>query len=297
MIMKKKYVMSVAVVLLFNTVQGKDEAEEALKEWRDRQIERQNQRKEAFEEWINSIYDSVTSTNLVLKFPSHQVYVNVLQIEKGVDYWVQPNERLVLTPDCETILAGGGNGGTYFQPMTLKNQQMGFKVTQKVYAPGAGIIINTVYIALSDTPTKVGENDVEMVMEKGKWVTAEESRRLLEIEKLGPIAVLIFPRAEEIQRNPEWMAEVLGHPGFSNMWNKLIEKGYITTNAVEKESRATTLSRVKGWFGKRDEAASREDGQDEEQSKPNNPWLYVGIVLCVLFPLLYFLRKKLKTKT
>jgi hypothetical protein len=36
------------------------------------------------------------------------------------------------------------------------------------------------------------------------------------------------------------------------------------------------------------------DNVEEEQVKPNNLWLYVGISLCILLPILYFMRRKLK---
>jgi len=60
---------------------------------------------------------------------------------------------------------------------------------------------------------------------------------------------------------------------------------------------AASPSLQKRWFGKKDGAvplSSREGGQDNEQSK-TSLWLYAGISLCVLLPILYFLRRKLKT--
>jgi len=208
---------------------------------------------------------AATPTNVIIRTTSSE------DIASG--WKIEPNAEIILTPDKETVFASVFGGGVILSPASFKNKQKGFRV--KSGTPGPKIynqeaLIYIAYIALSDTPVEVREDDVEMVMEGGAWVTAEEARKNLELEKLsvklGPRAFMLMQRAEEIQRNPKLMAEVLEHPDLLGEWKDLIEAGYIKTNAADTASSAS------------------------ERSNLNNLWLYVGVSLCALCAILYFLR-------
>ena len=207
---------------------------------------------------------------------------------------VEPNVEIILTPDKE-IAFSQWDMSTTISPVSFKDQQKGFRILQRSNDRRSRdwVTFNTAYLALSERPVKVGEDDVEMVMEGGKWVTAEEARRYLELEKLGFMVKELFMQSEQILRDPKKMAEIKEMPALTEAWNKLIEHGYVKTNAADTAG-AASPSLVKRWFGKRDGVA-HEDGQDNEQSKSNHLWLYVGVSLCALCAILYFMRRKLKT--
>jgi len=224
---------------------------------------------------------TVTSTNVVIRTNSSEDFKEIVRL-----WGLEPNAEIILTPDKETGF-GIIDSEITLSPASFQNKRQGFQVRSSSHNT-----YRVAYIALSDTPVEVGEDDVEMVMDNGEWLTAEEARRLLEVMKLGSREVKLFKMAEAIKRDPKLMEEVLGNSWLAASWNELIEKGFITTNAVGQEVRATPLSHMKRWFGKRDGVA-REDGQGNGQS--NNPWLYIVIPLCVLCAILFFIWRKLKT--
>ena len=290
---------------------------------------------------------SVTSTGLVVKH-------RPTRIQKGWKdgrYFERPEpyeEELTLTPDQQTLISGGGRDGpqVMLTPVAFKSQHKGFRVTE-AYSSSPAIT----YIVLSDTPMELGEDDVEMVMDDGEWVRAEDSRSL-EIEKLGWSAKNMIGLADATMRIPEWKTNLLSNPEGVELWNLLVDKGlikYPKLEALRVEDRVISprLKRLLAWDWEhglissnlmahilRDPELARvwhaavEEGliktnikpklvtvfegaggmtasppihEENETSLPvvgverNKPslWLYAAISLCVLLPILYFLRRKL----
>ncbi|MCL2104559.1 MAG: hypothetical protein FWH21_05850 [Kiritimatiellaeota bacterium] len=230
---------------------------------------------------------SVTPTNMIVRTCSS---------EDIARWWgVEPNAEIILTPEKETVFAEW-HGGVTLSPVSFKNKQKGFRVKTNSRNREGEIIFYIAYIALGDTPAEMGEDDVEMVMDRGEWVTAEVARKRLEQVKLGPRASMLIEMADEIMRNPERMAEVRKDPWMEAEWNELIEKGLIKTNAVEKKGGATV-------GGAKPSPASREQKlgngneqsgiEEEGQPRPHRLWRYAVIPLGLL-AVLYFIRRKSK---
>ncbi|MCL2104555.1 MAG: hypothetical protein FWH21_05830 [Kiritimatiellaeota bacterium] len=223
----KKCVVRVVLALAVNSVLGMDGIE-YLKQGN----------------WADVV--SVTSTNLTLKIKNDYFYISqddsnrkVLE-EAKTNVWAQlgrwssefkeKGETLVLTPDQGTRFSED-HGRVTFKPVSFKSQHKGFRVTST--GIGAGSYKRTpdiMYIVLSDTPMEAGEDDVEMVMDNGEWVNAEDSKSLT-VEKLGWVAELYIARAEAIRQNPAEMARIFGNPESARIWNALVENGLIKTNA------------------------------------------------------------------
>ena len=146
--MKKRSCIVLAVLLLAGNMRGEDLFEE-------------------FKEWLASFI--VTETHLFLKFPPHEFSQQIIQKEKDLVRWLEPNEELVLTPDQQTEINDGRHAFRHFTPVTFKNKKKGFKIDSLYYEGDMFNITETAYLALSDTPIEVGETDVEMIMENGEW--------------------------------------------------------------------------------------------------------------------------------
>jgi len=204
---------------------------------------------------------TVTSTNLIIRAGAGGIFAS----NAG------PHVEIILTPDKETVFVID-HGRMVFKPISLKGQQKGFRVSEMAIGAGAHKHIPVVvYVALSDTPMIIGENDVKMIMDNGKWVNAKDSKSLI-VEKLGWHAEWLVQDAEKDMQDAERMASILQDPYLANIWHTLVENGLIKTNSEPQleGGRATT-------------------------SPPNTLWLYVIIPLCLLCTFLYFLRRKLKT--
>ena len=112
---------------------------------------------------------SVTSTNLTITFKSAGFVVSGKPIRgmarRSAEY-AENNEDLVLTPDEETRLVQR-DASIVFEPVAYKNQKKGFRIRDIVYPHfhGQEGVTNVAYIALSDTPIEVNEDDVEMILE------------------------------------------------------------------------------------------------------------------------------------
>ena len=144
--MKKSRLIVLIVLSLVGNMQGA--------EWFDE-----------FKGWFASFV--VTETNLFLKYPSHEFAARVIQ--KDLTRWLEPNEELILTPDQQTEINDGRHVFRYFTPVTFRNKKKGFKIDNIYYEGDMFNTTNTAYIALSDTPIAVGEDDVEIIMENGEW--------------------------------------------------------------------------------------------------------------------------------
>ena len=135
--------------------------------------------------WFDSV--SVTSTNLTLVFSFRRDSVaTVVQDDSYRKYqeayktnaWATPwrvmgdGDALVLTPDQTTRLAiRDAKRSVIFTPVSFKNQQKGFRLSEVSYHPHEWFSTNHCgYVALSDTPVQVSEDDVEMIMENEEWV-------------------------------------------------------------------------------------------------------------------------------
>ena len=101
----------------------------------------------------------------------------------GTADYTGKKEPMILTPDKETTFYNRVVSFT-FAPITLKNQQKGFRIVQTMsphgFYPGRK---DTVYIALGDTPVEVGEDDLEMIWKNGKLRTLEECKIIAQREK------------------------------------------------------------------------------------------------------------------
>ena len=161
--MQTKCFIGLIAMLFVNTMQGSDRSDFAKK----------------FDPkgWYASV--SVTSTNLVLEFPLDKARLLVVQKRGGAreSHVSEHGEKLTLTPNCETVLTDGHHVAKYLIPVEYKNKLRGFKIIDEFDARSFGRDVMTnsiIYVALSDTPIEVGEEDVEAVIEwarrkDGSW--------------------------------------------------------------------------------------------------------------------------------
>jgi len=151
-------------------------------------------------EWLNTSGGgevvSVSSTNLLFQIKAnsftvkqHDMYDKFLE-ESKTNSWAKPyrnsseyiknNELLVITPDGVTQFLGQ-NVRLEFIPVSFRTQQKGLKIIR------ISQVLKTVtevigYVALSDTPMEVGEEDVEMIWKDGKFRTLDEYQFLVQLE-------------------------------------------------------------------------------------------------------------------
>jgi hypothetical protein len=234
---------------------------------------------------------SVTPTNLTVSLSAFRNSFLIIQFPENErhSHQLEPYEVLVLMPNQEARIVDR-DVRTVFTPVSFKNHQKGFRVSCVPVGVGAYRNASVItYIVLSDTPQEMNENDVKEVMDNGKWMKAEDSKSL-ELEKLGWRAEKMIQNAEKILQDTEMMARVLGNAESVELWNTLAERGFI---------------KAKTFSASHDYRQSEKPNNEAETSfaveiaptKPNNLWLYAGISLCVLVPILYFLRKKLLTRS
>jgi hypothetical protein len=229
---------------------------------------------------------SFTSTNVTYRFKGKQ-FVS----QKGVIRLSEHNEEFSLTHDQETMFTDGRHIEIYFTPITLKNKQNGFRNTV-LNNLGAyeykGITTNYTYVALGDKPIEMREEDVEMILEKGEWIKYKKGR----------------PISRRVQTLPPPKPESKSPPE-SELKRRLREvvaemEAIARTNPAAAE-KGIVVDRPRGWFDiPADMPAIVPDAESDsipavDDPKPANRWLYILIPLC-LFPALYFLRRKLKTR-
>ena len=273
----KKYMIAVIMALSVNGLHGMDVTE--------------------FWERVG-IFDSAetTSRDLTLTLTSrHSLSEWSVRIPRGEGIRkVVPGEKIALVPD-QAMVFQARHVRITFTPVSFKDQHKGVRMEWVTFGFGGSVgkPADIAYIAFSDTPLAVGEDDVEMVMDDGEWVKAEDSRSL-EIAKLGWDAEDLIKEAEKVMQNPETMAMVLDHPKSAQLWNTLVERGLIKTNA-EARAQASSPSREKSVTAMQDETPDKitEDGQGEEKNKASHLWLYALIPLCLL-AVLWLMHKKRK---
>ena len=134
---------------------------------------------------------SISSTDMVIDFNKSSVLQIALNREpytfRHSREYAANNEPLILVPNKEITLVSR-HSAIYFHPVTFRNQHTGFKIINEVdnRSIRRGITTNIiVYVALSDTFVEVGEDDVEMIMEKGEWKTYENKQSAPKEESEG----------------------------------------------------------------------------------------------------------------
>ena len=136
---------------------------------------------------------------------------------------------------------------------------------------------------------KVDAKDVEMWMVNGEWVKVQDYERDPDVDKTRHWAIPMIQRAEEVMRDEKQLASLLKSPRRAEIWNMLVEKGLIKTNA-ELQS-ATAPEPQSSPNPSENQPAVVEDGQGESPHVPSRLWLCALIPLCAL-PIFYFLRRK-----
>ena len=104
---------------------------------------------------------SVTSTNLGIKFKSSR-FIIVLDKKWIVTYRSSEymDEPFILSPDREQLSITDNEGmAVDFTAVYFKNQFKGFRVAHRIHGFGRIVKTNVMYLALSDTPLDVGEED------------------------------------------------------------------------------------------------------------------------------------------
>jgi len=171
---------------------------------------------------------TISSTSLDLTF---NLQKNFLLNMKG--RWLEHDEKLSLTPDYQVQFGDGRHLEWRFKPVIFKSQHKGFRIVY--WVTGAFVHRHTpviTYIALSDTPIKVDEEDVEMVMDDGKWVKIEDSKSLL-IDKLGWGAELILLSTRKDKPIPKMILDKLDDPYYGPIIRTLAEHGFIKLPSEE----------------------------------------------------------------
>jgi len=233
-------------------------------------------------------YESVilSSTNLLITFKSSGVGRWIRQKGTEIGRYSEHGEKIALTPDKEMHFSNLYHALTTFTPVIFKSKQKGFRISHVTMGAFSSQVPDRIsYIALSDTPVEVGEDDVEMIMDDGEWVSTRDSKRML-LMKLGAAAKVYVKDADKIMKDEKLMAIILGHPQSAETWNILVAEGLIKTNAVDKEESSADPS-----------SASRAEKQDDAPTmdgspKTASPYLYVTILLFVLSAMLVIVYKR-----
>jgi len=143
---------------------------------------------------------SVTSTNLMIKFnavgwgilPDADAEYPEFELRGSREY-KENDKPLILTPDKRTEFYTREGRAYRFAPIAFLNKQKGFRIA---YTTGSltlqnGEVVysattNIMYVALSDSPVQVGEEDVEMIMGEGREWTAHGKPRSVPSEEAAP---------------------------------------------------------------------------------------------------------------
>jgi len=136
---------------------------------------------EKYQQWsIESVTVTSSGLNIRFKNPWFLVFLDWDKKEwdknmyrSSADY-IKNNEALILTPDNKTVCLGQQHTQVHFTPVSYRNGLAGFRITDMFTGAPYGLRTNNVlYVALSDSPIEVGEEDVEMVKDKGEWIKFE----------------------------------------------------------------------------------------------------------------------------
>jgi len=218
---------------------------------------------------LYGVIDSVTPTseNLMITFRFAGFAVKHNGVMRDTGEYVANNEALILTPDKEAWLFDGGHANVSLVPATFKNKKKGFRVTSTFNAKsfGGDLKSNTGYVALSNTPIDVGEDNVEMIMKDGEWKTAKEYYAIIERED----------RLQELR---------LEYAHQRREAEKLLQGEELTNRLAVMEHEARLEM-------KRIESGEPSEGR-ATASPPSRLWIYAVIALCTLSAVLWLARKK-----
>ena len=156
--------------------------------------------------WFDSI--TVTATNIVFMFNDtfrfREVHVGRYHdkeypVDRTIKTPIENNENVVLPIGCTIGFAATSHspdrdrGGVRLTPVIFKNKLNGFRISE-VHNFGRDIY-HVAYIALSETPTKVSQTDVEKIrvwkrsqhgdLSAPEWKTPEEIRTLILTESIA----------------------------------------------------------------------------------------------------------------
>jgi len=150
-----KCLIGIAVVLLVSGVRGENEFEFLEKRF---------------------LSVSVTKTNLSFKFKGAGWLVERSNERYGkASEYAKRDEPIILTTDQKTTFASRHVFIT-FTPVSFKNQHKGFRIAERHEPPASHRHLagtSFFYLALSDVPIEVSEDDVEMILENGEWKKVE----------------------------------------------------------------------------------------------------------------------------
>ena len=194
--MKKKNVIGIAVVLLATSVFGLEPSEAlklyrasrtndaARREWTELRAKNRNLIWDVLSQMngvellltcgvIDSV--SVTSTELTIMFKRGGFRVEHNGTSRSTAEYAEANEPLILTPDQGASISDGYHSSLIFTPVSFQDKRKGFRVIcqANLLSVGDGLKHWFGYVALSDTPVEVGEDDVEMILEGGEWIPFE----------------------------------------------------------------------------------------------------------------------------
>ena len=124
-----------------------------------------------------------TPTNLTLKFKPPGGFFDISQAEKLTE--TMCDVEYVLSFDKETVFADMYHVKVSFTPISLKNNQKGFRISDS-FLWFHEETIKTVYLVLDDAPVEVDEDDVEMIMDDGEWKPYAKSPPVIQTEETQP---------------------------------------------------------------------------------------------------------------
>jgi len=154
---------------------------------------------------------SATSESLIITFRDGGLSVTHNGVWRRVAEYIENNEMLILTPGQEASLADGFHGHMRLTPVSFKNKGKGFRVVDVFVGDKEWRSVG--YIALSDKPTEVSEDDVE----SGQWIDfkkeggAQVSPPSRNKVKKGKATTGDEPSEEESKASHFWLYVLLFH--------------------------------------------------------------------------------------
>ena len=240
--MKIKHCIIIFLIVLTNSVHGMNEAVAYHFPW--------------------SSFVSATPTNLVLKF--HSYGSRAWLIGQDIDRLLEYDEEFMLFSNQEMKLTDGRHIRIIFTPASFQNQLNGFRVMAKYDdRRGGWPTVYLAYIALSDTPIEMSEEDVLMIMENGEWVEVKAEEKENTIQEQPPAPTIEALAEAEIP--PEVVLEPL----------PIAEEPATEEIALQNESEENLLS-----------------AEETLPTSSNRFWLYGIALLLILLATPYFVRKK-----
>jgi hypothetical protein len=139
---------------------------------------------------------------------------------------------------------------------------------------------------------ELGESDMELTMDNGEWVKIEDSR-IWELERLGDRAESMVRQADVITHSPEIMAHVLCSPEIVELWNLLVDRGFINKPKFTPQSATAPQEDVVQMSSPScEEIETPTPVVEDEEGRAQAPhllWLYafIPLLLCAIFVIVY----------